>query len=54
MAMIGFLMAVSCWRHRPQFIVIMRSFLKLLKLRKLAVGKTDLLMGGGLNRCVSL
>ena len=41
MAMIGFLMAVSCWRHRPQFIVIMRSFLKLLKLRKL----TDLLIG---------
>ena len=42
MAMIGFLMAVSWWRHRLQRIVIVRSFLRLLKLHKLAVGKLDL------------
>ena len=32
----GFLMAVSCWRHRLQCIVIMQCFLRLLKLHKLA------------------
>ena len=46
MAMSGFLMAVSCWRHRLQCIVIVRSFLRLLKLHKLAVGKLDLSRGG--------
>ena len=38
-AMSGFLMAVSWWRHRLQCIVIMWSFLRLLKLHKLAVRK---------------
>ena len=42
MAMIGFLMAVSWWRHRLQRIVIVQSFPRLLKLHKLAVGKLDL------------
>ena len=41
----GFLMAVSCWRHILQCIVIMRSFRKLLKLHKLAVCKLDLSRG---------
>ena len=39
MAMSGFLMAVSWWRHRLQCIVIVRSFLRLIKLHKLAVRK---------------
>ena len=38
------------WRRRLQCIVIMQSFLRLLKLRKLAVRKLDL-MRGGLTRC---
>ena len=42
--------AVSWWRHRLQCIVIVRSFLRLLKLHKLVVGKLDL-SGGGLTRC---
>ena len=42
MAVSGFLMAVSCWRHRLQCIVIVLSFLRLLKLHKLAVRKFDL------------
>ena len=41
-------MAVSWWRHRLQCIVIVQSFLRLLKLHKLAVGKLDLSRGGGL------
>ena len=35
-------MAVSCWRHRLQCIVIVPSFLRLLKLHEPAVGKLDL------------
>ena len=42
----GFLMAVSCWRIL-QCTVIMQSFLRLLKLRKLAVCKQR----GSLTRC---
>ena len=34
------------WRHRLQRIVIVRSFLRLLKLHKLTVGKLDLSRGG--------
>ena len=37
------------WRHRLQCVVIMWSFLRLLKLHKLAVGKLDL--WGGFTRC---
>ena len=44
-AMSGFLMAVSWWRHRLHCIVIIRSFLRLLKLNKLEVGKLDLSRG---------
>ena len=33
------------WRHRLQCIVIVQSFLRLLKLHKLAVGKLDLSRG---------
>ena len=43
-------MAVSCWSHRLQCIVIVWSFLRLLKLHKLVVGKLDLTRGG-LTRC---
>ena len=46
MVMSGFLMAVSTWRHILQCIVIIRSFLRLLKLHKLAVCNLDLLRGG--------
>ena len=42
----GFLMAVSWWRPRLQCIVIVWSFLRLLKHHKLVVGKLDLLGGG--------
>ena len=42
-----FLMTVSCWRHRLQCIVIVRSFLRLLKIYMLAVRKLDLSRGGG-------
>ena len=45
MAKCGFLMVVSWWRHRLQCNVIMLSFLRLLKLHKLAVGKLDLSSG---------
>ena len=41
MAMSGFLMVVSCWRHRLQCIVIVLSFLRLLTLHRLAEGKLD-------------
>ena len=47
----GFLMAVSCWRCILHCIVIVRSFLRLLKLRKLAFCKLDLSGGGGLTQC---
>ena len=50
MAMSGFLMVVSWWRNRLQCIVIVRSFLRLLKLHKLAAGKLKL-SSGGLARC---
>ena len=50
MAMSGFLMVVSWWRYRLQCIVIVRSYLRLLTLRKLAVGKLDLTRVG-LTRC---
>ena len=50
MAMSGFLMEVSCWRHRLQCIVIVQSFLRLLKLHKLVVGKL-VLSKEGLTRC---
>ena len=49
----GFLMEVSCWRCILQCIVIMQSFLRLLKLLKLAVFKLDL-SRGGLTRCHSV
>ena len=54
MAMSGFLLVVSCWRHRLQCIVIVQSFLRLLKLYKLVVGKLDLLRGGSnsVSQCV--
>ena len=54
MAMSGFLMAVSCWRHRLQCIVTMLSFLRLLKLHKLAIGKLDLSRWGSylVSQCV--
>ena len=42
----GFLVTVSCWKHRLQCIVIVRSFLRLLKLRKLGVCNLDLSKGG--------
>ena len=41
-----FFMSVSSWRHTLQWTVIMRSILRLLKLRKLVVCKTDLSRGG--------
>ena len=47
MAMIGFLIAVSWLKHRLQCIVIVWSFLRLLKLHKLAVRKPDLSRGVG-------
>ena len=34
--------------------VVVRSFLRLLKLHKLAVGKLDLSRGGGFTRCHGL
>ena len=39
-------MVVSCWKLRLQCIVIIQSFLRLLKLHKLVVGKLDLSRGG--------
>ena len=50
MVMSDFLMPVSCWSHRLQCIVIVQSFLRLLKLHKIVVGKLDL-SRGGLTRC---
>ena len=44
----GFLIAVSSWRRILQCIDIVRSFLRLIKLRKLAVGKLDPSRGGSL------
>ena len=45
MAMSGFLMAVFGWRHRLQCIVIMQSFLRLLKQHKLPDGKLSITFG---------
>ena len=39
------------WRRRLQCIVLVWSFLRLLKLHKLVVGKLYLSMGGGLTLC---
>ena len=50
--MSGLLMAVSWWRHRLQCIVNARSFLRLLKLHKIAVRKLDLSRGVLLCVCV--
>ena len=41
----GFLIAVSWWRRKLQCIVVERSFLRLLKLLKIAVSKLDLSRG---------
>ena len=38
----GFLMAVYTWSHLLQCIVVVRSFLRMLKLRKLTVCKLHL------------
>ena len=48
--MSGFCWQFLGWRHRLQCIVIVQSFLRMLKLHKLAVGKLDLSMGG-LTQC---
>ena len=45
----GFMMEVSCWRRILQCVIV-RSFLRLIKLRKLAVCKLDLLRVG-FTRC---
>ena len=42
----GFLMAIYTWIHLLQCIVVVRSFLRLLKQRKLAVRKLYLSRGG--------
>ena len=42
----GFLMAIYTWTHLLQCIVVVWSFLRMLKLRKLAVRKLYLLRGG--------
>ena len=42
----GFLMVVYIWTHLLQCIVVVPSFLRMLKLRKLAVRKLDLSRGG--------
>ena len=42
----GFLMAIYTWTHLLQCIVVVRSFLRMLKLRKLAVRKLYLSRGG--------
>ena len=49
----GFLIAVCWWRHITQCTIIVWSFLRLLKLRKLAVCKLDLLRGS-FTRCHSV
>ena len=41
----GFLMAIYTWTHLLQCIVVVRSFLRMLKLRKLAVRKLYLWRG---------
>ena len=47
----GFLMAIYTWIHLQQCIVVVRSFLRILKLRKLAVRKLYLSRGGGRTWC---
>ena len=42
----GFSMAIYTWTHLLQRIVVVRSFLRMLKLRKLAVRKLYLSRGG--------
>ena len=42
----GFLMAIYTWTHLLQCIVVVRSFLRMLKLRKLVVHKLYLSRGG--------
>ena len=42
----GFLMVIYTWIHLLQCIVVVRSFLRMLKLRKLAVCKLYLSRGG--------
>ena len=42
----GFLMAIYTWTHLLQCIVVVRSFLRMLKLCKLAVCKLYLSRGG--------
>ena len=42
----GFLMAIYTWIHLLQCIVVVRSFLRILKLRKIAVHKLYLWGGG--------
>ena len=42
----GFLMAIYTWIHLQQHIVVVRSFLRMLKLHKLAVHKLYLSRGG--------
>ena len=51
----GLLVAVYTWTHLLQCIVVVQSFLRMLKLRKLAVHKLCLPGGGGsysVSRCV--
>ena len=47
----GFLMAIYTWIHLMHCIVVVRSFLRMLKLCKLVVRKLYLLRGGGRTRC---
>ena len=42
----GFLIAIYTWIHLPQLIVVVQSFLRMLKLCKLAVHKLYLSTGG--------
>ena len=45
----GFLMAIYTWTHLLQCVVVVRSFLRMLKLRKLVVRK--LYLSRGCTRC---
>ena len=47
----GFLIAIYTWTHLLQCIVVVRSFLRMLKLRKLVVCKLYLSGGGGRTLC---
>ena len=50
----GFLMAIYTWTHLLQCIVVVRSFLRMSKLRKLVVRKLYLSRGGSysVSRCI--